>query len=447
MLDLYPKHVQHNTIAKHLFVIALIIVPGFLSAQNLVTNGGFSSYTTGWSSSCSMEVNPEATYGGPSATNLVTEIDQERCLDQTICVFPGLTYKLTFKATRRMSSPTPATVGITVSVKGVTSNTAYVSQNKTYNNTSWSYTTTTYTFTVPSNSTDRKVTLHINDYNNSTTYGVLLDDIELHPQTDMSINGVTTAVINTNYTYSVNNAPTSGINYSWSLGLNATPATSTAATPSVKWSTAGYKTVSVDLSNGTCVVATLSTTVTVTGVLPVRFTSYSGTLTNNKAVINWATADEQNNAYLVVERSANGSNYDSVSRVQPGAAQSNNYSYTEANYNAISYYRIRQVDNNGSSTWSAIIILKSNSGNREMTVYPTMANSSIQYTISNDASAQALVQVFDFSGRIMINRSEALQQGVNLKTLDVSKLTTGAYILKVSQPATGSSSVKQFQKL
>src|SRR5690349_5541906 len=80
---------QKHLIAKFILAITIIILPLFMSAQNLTTNSSFNNGSTGWTSSCSVEVNPETTYGGTNASNYVTEIDMERCLDQNICILPG----------------------------------------------------------------------------------------------------------------------------------------------------------------------------------------------------------------------------------------------------------------------------------------------------------------------------------------------------------------------
>ncbi|HEY8894690.1 MAG TPA: hypothetical protein VIM79_07735, partial [Niastella sp.] len=269
---------QINTFSFILLVFASLLFPFLASAQNLVTNSSFTNGTTGWSSSCSMEVYDETVYGGSNSSNNVTEIDRERCLDQNICIMPGITYTISFRGTRRIDGNTPSTVGITLQVKGVTSNTLYVNQNKSYSNTSWGWTSQTYTFTVPANSSDKTVNIHIQDNNNHSTYGVIMDDIELHPQTDMAISGVTSATVGTAYSYSVSNSPASGITYNWSMGANATTATSSAATPSTSWTTTGSKSLSVSISNGTCVVTSLSSTISVTSVLPVTFTNFTGVI-------------------------------------------------------------------------------------------------------------------------------------------------------------------------
>jgi hypothetical protein len=451
MKTIYPNSNPNPNLTlflKRALLLACFIWPFYMNAQNLITNSGFDGgSTTGWSSSCSMEVYPENTYGGSSSTNYATEIDKERCLDQTICVMPGVTYNLSFKGTRRIDASTPNTVGVAIKVTGVSSGNIYVSQSKNYSNTSFAWTTQTYSFAVASSSTDRKVTLHIEDNNNHSTYGVIMDDIELHPSSDMTISGTTAATVGSSYNYSVVNSPSSGITYNWNNGADATPATSTAASPLVSWSVAGNKSMSVAISNNTCVVTSLSASILVTGVLPLNFTSFTGNMNNNKAMLTWTTANEVNNSYFVVERSVNGRNYDSVGRVQTAAvAGANSYSFSEVNNNSISYYRIRQVDIDGGYTYSSVITLKNAGGNHDVAVYPSIATTTVQYAITNDRQAEAIVQVFNITGEPVLSRKEMLLQGSNLKTLTVTQLPAGAYWLRLHIPATGFTTVKQFQK-
>jgi hypothetical protein len=359
----------------------------------------------------------------------------------------GVTYTLSFKGSRRTVGGAPSSVGISIKIKGVHTGTTYVNQNKSYNNTSFNFSTQTYTFTVPANSNERKINIHIKDDNNHTTLGAILDDIELHPETDMAISGATSAVIGTTYNYSVSNSPSSGITYNWNMGANANNATSTSATPSTSWSATGNKTLIVTISNSTCVVTSLSAAVLVTGVLPVTFTNFTGIIKDNKAALTWSTSHEENNSYFVIERSVNGRTYDSAGRVQAGANLTNTYTFTENNTNAISYYRLKQVDISGTYIYSPVITLKNTGNNQEMTVYPTQATSTIQYVVSNNAQVTATVQVFTIAGQPVISQKEVLLKGISIKSLNVSKLATGAYLLKLQIPATGVTSIKQFQKL
>jgi hypothetical protein len=438
---------QNSALVTIALVIAGIMLPFCLSAQNLISNSTFSNGTTGWNGGCTVEIHTENVYGGPNASNYVTEIDGETCLDQNICIMPGLTYQLTFKATRRADANTPSTASISIKVRGNNSNSNYVNQAKGFNNTTFNWTTQSYTFTVPANSSDKSINIHIKDNNNSGTYGVLLDDIELHPQTDMAINGTASAVLNSTYNYSVSNSPSSGITYNWNMGADASTTSSTSATPSTKWTSTGNKNMSVVISNSSCVVATLTKSIAVTGVLPVTFTSFTGVIKDNKAALSWSTANEVNNNYFIIERSVNGRNFDSVGRVQAGNSASNKYSFSENNSNTTSYYRLKQVDLNGTFIYSSVITLKYSGSSREMTIYPAQATTTIQYVVANEVQATATVQVFNMAGQPVISQKEVLTTGLNNRSLNVSNLAAGAYILKLQVPATGTTVVKKFQKL
>ncbi len=438
---------QNSTLVTFALVITSIFLPLCLSAQNLITNADFSNGTTGWNGGCTVEIHTEPVYGGPDASNYVTEIDGETCLDQNVCIMPGYTYQLTFRATRRADANTPSTASISIKVRGLNSNTNYLNQAKGFNNTTFNWTTQSYTFTVPANSSDKSINIHIKDNNNSRTYGVLLDDIELHPQTDMAISGATSAVLNSTYNYSVSNSPSSGITYNWSMGSDASTATSTSATPSTKWTSAGNKTMSVVISNSSCVVATLTKSISVTGVLPVTFTSFTGVIKDNKAALSWSTVNEVNNSYFIIERSINGRSFDSVGGIRAGSNSANTYSFSENNSNATSYYRLKQVDLNGTFIYSAFITLKNSGSSREMTIYPAQATTTIQYVVANEAQAAATVQVFNMAGQPVISQKEVLSTGLNDRSLNVSDLATGTYIMKVQIPATGVTWVKRFSKM
>ena len=198
---------------------ALLLNVNHAGAQNLVTNSSFAGgASTGWSTSASIEINPQTTYGGPSSSIYVTELDNERNISQQVCVLPGLTYTFSYQASRRPQSGTPANPGVTVKIIGSYTSTGYVNNTQTYNNTTWSAQTQTMSFTIPANSTDKKVQIQFLSYNNSSTYGVLVWDVQLAPAASnaLSISGPSSSAVGVGNTYSVNNSPASA-SYNWSF--------------------------------------------------------------------------------------------------------------------------------------------------------------------------------------------------------------------------------------
>jgi len=432
----------------------LLIVIGLLSsffpyAQNLIVNSNFSQGTTGWNAPCSMEVYPETAYGGPDASKNVTEIDRERCINQKICVMDNTTYVISLNTTRRPDpNNTPPTVGFIMQVQGLSTNTFYIIDTTIRTNTTWALTPETYTFTIPSGSADKYVQIAFYPYNSTATYGIILDDIEMHPQTDMSISGViSTSLQNTIYYYSVTNAPTDVL-YNWSFDAGSTPSTSTYAYPSTSWGTSGAKNLSVTISNGTCPVATLNSSLVITGVLPIKITGFSGNVVNDKAVLDWTTADEENINHFVIERSADGVHYESVALVfSENTPGTHKYSYPDTKYTSPAYYRIREVDANGNSSYSQVVILKKAINSFAVTLYPSFTNTTLHYSVAATQPAGSVLQVVDAAGQTVITGKINLFTGENAQALDVSLLTRGLYFLKLSVPANGATATKQFWKL
>lgn len=149
----------------YFLIIAFLFISG--TYAQTVTNGNFNTGTTGWS--CNPEVNTEVVYGGPSATNLVAEVDAQAGLCQTITGFTvGSYYNLSFLCSRRTScGPTLQTMTVTMS-GGV------INKNVSRNGTAFSLTTETVSFYATSTS-------HTLTFTGTTTEtcNLLVDNIQI----------------------------------------------------------------------------------------------------------------------------------------------------------------------------------------------------------------------------------------------------------------------------
>jgi hypothetical protein len=99
-------------------------------------------------------------------------------------------------------------------------------------------------------------------------------------------------------------------------------------------------------------------------ILPVEWLSVSGEVRNDGNNILWSTATETNNHFFDVERSLDGVNFYQIGRVQGSGNSSQTNRYSLMDYNGTAhgtyYYRIKQVDYNGSFSYSDIVILDRN---------------------------------------------------------------------------------------
>lgn len=93
-------------------------------------------------------------------------------------------------------------------------------------------------------------------------------------------------------------------------------------------------------------------------VLPVTLKSFEVSNVNNSNEISWTTASEKNNDYFIIEHSTDGKNWNEVEKVQ-GAGNSNSentyITFHRDFNNQISYYRLKQVDFDGTINTHDII--------------------------------------------------------------------------------------------
>lgn len=94
--------------------------------------------------------------------------------------------------------------------------------------------------------------------------------------------------------------------------------------------------------------------------LPITLISFSAECDRNTTHLSWSTASEKNNAYFSIERSADGTNFETISK-QSGAGNSTEkraYSFEDPQTpTGISYYRLSAVDrdHSASGSWLSVI--------------------------------------------------------------------------------------------
>jgi hypothetical protein len=96
-------------------------------------------------------------------------------------------------------------------------------------------------------------------------------------------------------------------------------------------------------------------------VLPIELLHFDAKQKTSKVLTKWITASETNNDYFVVEKSKTISDFSEVGRVE-GAGNSNTelqYELSDVNpFEGLSYYRLKQVDFDGSETFSQIVAVE-----------------------------------------------------------------------------------------
>jgi hypothetical protein len=169
--------------------------------------------------------------------------------------------------------------------------------------------------------------------------------------------------------------------------------------------------------------------------LPVKLISFSAAKVKSAVQVNWTASSTDENEYFILERSTDGRHFDAVTNhIMVKGTGEFAYNYADKPVSEKTFYRLKLVDVSGRSTYSQIIFVQAINPNGELiqTIYPVPARQVLNTQLLSNNRETALLTVIDISGRIVINRSFTLAPGINNCAVNVEKLNSGLYILKIN---------------
>ncbi|WAC11800.1 M4 family metallopeptidase [Dyadobacter pollutisoli] len=169
------------------------------------------------------------------------------------------------------------------------------------------------------------------------------------------------------------------------------------------------------------------------GALPVTLTRFEGKHTSEGNELIWETSSEVNNDYFVIERSRDARKFDEIARVAGfgTSAVRNAYSFTDSRYDkGMNYYRLKQVDTDGSFAYSRMIAIES-AGMKEMKYFPNPVQSLLNIELPDHNMLQCNVKVFNSAGQCVLVK-ERIKFSKGKMSLDLAKLPAGVYQIVVS---------------
>ena len=144
--------------------------------------------------------------------------------------------------------------------------------------------------------------------------------------------------------------------------------------------------------------------------LPVEWLSFDAILFRGDANITWSTAVELNSDYFQVERSTDGMMYQALGTVNAAGTTFNqsDYRFTDPGIGSFGkqriYYRIKQVDINGTFDYSNVEELRLDGTGSELSL-SVSPNPATEYaTLLMSHSGQATVRVMNAAGQLVFSR-------------------------------------------
>lgn len=185
---------------------------------------------------------------------------------------------------------------------------------------------------------------------------------------------------------------------------------------------------------------TLGTTNISQTPLPVELLFFNAAPNQNQVDLAWATASEANCNYFTVERSADAQNWHAIVE-QKGmgkSSQRTDYSGTDPYpLNGLSYYRLKQVDNDGVYAYSQVVPIQ-NHVHAAVDLIPNIYPNPLDGHILNIDLGQYIenqinIQITDLSGKCIFFHTFIIDDEVRTLQVDLPKpLARGMYLVEVN---------------
>lgn len=204
------------------------------------------------------------------------------------------------------------------------------------------------------------------------------------------------------------------------------------------------------VSTGSLGVTTGTSSVTATGLtlfspyilsalaspLPIELLNFTANLNGNNVALIWATASEINNDFFTVEKSRDGQNFVKAFNVDGAGNSTATIEYVDIDrdpYIGTSYYRLKQTDFDGKSSYSNIVPVEYNpDSDPGISLFPNPSDEgTTTYLSLNQLEGQeVLVVLRDIAGRELFSKVMIIGSNSELIAIDQQgTLAKGSYII------------------
>ncbi|HMB94132.1 MAG TPA: T9SS type A sorting domain-containing protein, partial [Rhodothermales bacterium] len=174
-------------------------------------------------------------------------------------------------------------------------------------------------------------------------------------------------------------------------------------------------------------------------VLPVELVRFEAVQDGNSVRLSWDTASETNNAGFDVERSINGTAFESLDFIEGHGTVSEpqSYAFTDTSFPFEAQdltYRLKQVDYDGTFDYSpeVEILVELNVPYRLTAPYPNPSTEAVHFSLVVGRAQQVEVALYDVLGRRVqvLFSGEMAAHAAQAFTVETSSLPSGQYMLR-----------------
>lgn len=171
--------------------------------------------------------------------------------------------------------------------------------------------------------------------------------------------------------------------------------------------------------------------------LPVKLMNFQGAINSNKARLQWSVADNETGNFFQVLRSADGRNFTEAGTVFiNGKVGAESYTFADSHeLDAVTYYKLKIVNKDGSVSYSNIIALKSAApeSRSALTILQNPVTSTLNFNYTSSTATQSTVTIYSTTGVKVYSSRLNSSKGTSTVSLNLdSHLAAGTYLLEVA---------------
>lgn len=168
--------------------------------------------------------------------------------------------------------------------------------------------------------------------------------------------------------------------------------------------------------------------------LPIELLRFTARASDSGVVLEWLTASERSNDYFVVERSRDALTFERLQKMKAAGTTQRvtRYQWTDPSpFPEGNYYRLRQTDHNGTSSYSESLYASGSPSARAAVCqwYPNPCQDLLTMVTWLAQAESILFQVRDLSNRVLLEKRVSASEGKNETALNISNLPDGVYLM------------------
>ncbi|MCP3931396.1 MAG: amidohydrolase family protein [Bacteroidetes bacterium] len=181
--------------------------------------------------------------------------------------------------------------------------------------------------------------------------------------------------------------------------------------------------------------------------LPVEMLYFEIKKADCSITLEWATATELNNDKFVIERSSNGTYFESIGEVsgQGTRLESMVYTFIDTEPNRVNYYRLRQIDFDGTEDLSPVVSARKDCEvELDVQISPNITSYLSMIQLAGGQDDELEIQLLSAQGKVIKQFSMEHRDEISQSPLNVTFLPEGVYYLRILSEKNQYSETKPF---